>query len=70
MIHLAMNEGNTDRFMRVVLGSILIAGGLHVWGVTGCIMGIIGLIPLISGLAGWCPLYAIFKIDTCKLSKQ
>jgi hypothetical protein len=46
---------------------VLIASGLAVWGWLGAL---IGLVPLATGMAGWCPLYALFKINTCSWKRQ
>jgi membrane protein implicated in regulation of membrane protease activity len=55
------NVGNVDRIIRIVLGIILLAlvfvGPKTPW-------GWIGLIPLITGLVSFCPLYFITKIKT------
>ena len=59
------NIGKIDRNLRVVLGCALIAGGVMVPGTTGLIMATIGLVPLVTGLVGNCPVYSIFRIDTC-----
>jgi len=62
-----LNEASWDRIARVVLGVALILGGLlAVGGTGGYIMAGIGLIPLITGLMGWCPIYAIFRTGTKK----
>lgn len=57
------NEGSIDRILRVIAGLVLIAlavsGTFSPW-------GWIGVIPLITGLVGWCPVYSIFGINTCK----
>ncbi len=59
------NEGTVDRAIRVVLGiALLIIGFAAVGGTAGTIIGIIGLVPLLTGLVGWCPLYAVFGITT------
>ena len=59
------NESSWDRIARVVLGVALIVGGLTAVGETGgYIMAAVGLIPLITGLVGWCPIYSILKIGT------
>lgn len=59
------NEGTVDRAVRVALGIVLLIVGFAVIGGTaGTVVGIIGLIPLLTGLVGWCPLYSVFKIDT------
>jgi hypothetical protein len=62
-----LDEASWDRIARVVLGVALIIGGLvAVRGTGGYIMAAIGLIPLITGLMGWCPIYAIFRTGTKK----
>lgn len=55
------NEGNTDRIIRVVLAIVIFGLGLAAqsW------LGLIGFIPLLTGLVGWCPLYSIFGLSTC-----
>ena len=57
------NIGNIERILRIVIGLALVAatamGQLPVW-------GYIGIVPLATGLMGWCPPYAIFGISTCK----
>ncbi len=61
------NEASWDRIARVILGIGLIVGGLTaVGGTTGTIMAAVGLVPLATGLMGWCPVYSIFKIGTSK----
>ena len=60
------NVGSTDRALRLVVGIILIGYGTYITGTTGVVMGVVGLIPLITGLAGKCPAYSLFKINTCR----
>ena len=60
------NIGKNDRTLRVVVGCALIVCGVMVSGTVGIIMAAVGLIPLGTGLAGNCPAYSIFGIDTCK----
>lgn len=66
MDFLAKNEGTVDRAVRVVAGGALVAltamGTLPVW-------GYIGVVPLLTGLAGRCPAYSLFGINTCSLKK-
>jgi len=58
------NVGTADRVVRIVVGLALIA--FAIWGtVTWHWVGWIGLIPLITGFAGRCPVYSIFGISTC-----
>lgn len=58
------NEGQTDRLLRIVAGLILL--GLAITG-TGTPWTWIGVVPLLTGLVGWCPAYSLLGINTCKL---
>jgi hypothetical protein len=61
-----INESGADRVIRVVIGAALSAltwGGL-VTGTIGLIFKIVGLLLLLTGLVGWCPIYALAKIHT------
>ncbi len=64
------NEGNIDRFIRVVLGGVLIIFGILGSGGWSTILIVVGLIPLVTGLIGWCPLYRIFGIKTCPTKSE
>ncbi len=61
-----INEAGWDRAARVVLGIVLLALGWSgaVGGGWGAFLKIIGFVPLATGLAGWCPLYAVFRFRT------
>ncbi len=58
------NEGNIDRVLRVIVGlallSIVFVGPQTLW-------GLIGIIPLATGLVGTCPIYSILGIRTCAI---
>ncbi len=56
------NIGTTDRIIRIILGVAILALGYYYqnW------WGIIGLIPLATGLVGWCGLYTLFGMSTKK----
>lgn len=60
------NEGTIDRVVRVALGlavlSLVFVGPQTPW-------AWIGLVPIVTGLAGWCPLYTVFGINTCKIER-
>ena len=62
-IYMKQNVGKVDRWIRIVVGVILLSlivflsGGIR-W------IGLIGLIPLVTGIFGFCPLYSLFKIKT------
>lgn len=55
-----MNMGYVDRTVRMVGGILLL--GLFI---RGNIWGLIGLIPLLTGVIGICPLYSILGMETC-----
>ncbi len=57
------NQGKIDRALRIIAGGALIA-----WAVmSGNIFGYAGIILVITGLVGFCPLYALLGIDSgCK----
>lgn len=61
------NVGGIDRWIRIVLGLVLI--GLAATGTVGW-WGWLGIIPLATGALGWCPPYAIFGFNTCSMKKQ
>ncbi|MFD0668220.1 YgaP family membrane protein [Ramlibacter sp. MAHUQ-53] len=57
------NVGGIDRILRIVIGLGLVAaaatGAIGAW-------GWLGLLPLATGLVGWCPPYGLLGINTCK----
>ncbi len=60
---MAKNVGGLDRILRIVAGLALIAAALlHYVGM----WGYIGVIPLATGIIGWCPAYLPFGIKTCR----
>jgi hypothetical protein len=61
------NEGTIDRVVRVVAGAVLI--GLAATHTIGA-WGYIGIVPLITGAIGSCPLYALLGMNTCPLKRS
>ena len=61
------NIGGTDRILRIVLGIVLIA--LAVTGVIGW-WGWLGVVPLVTGLVRFCPLYLLLGMNTCPLEQR
>ena len=60
------NEAGWDRALRVLLGIVLLAlgwGGMVV-GALGVVFQVGGFLPLVTGLVGWCPAYALFGVST------
>jgi hypothetical protein len=61
------NIGRIDRALRSLVGVVLLAWALgYLPNVTPSAWGWIGLVPLITGLVGYCPAYALIGVDTCK----
>lgn len=58
------NVGSIERVLRVIAGLVLI--GLAATGTVGW-WGWLGIVPLATGLIGWCPPYAILGISTCRV---
>jgi len=58
------NVGGPDKILRVAAGVALIAFTLL--GVIGA-WGWIGLVPLLTGLFNFCPLYTLLGVSTCKI---
>ena len=59
---LARNEHTIDRAVRVVLGLALLS---LVFVGPKTLIGIVGLVPLLTGIVGSCPLYTLLGIRTC-----
>jgi hypothetical protein len=57
------NVHNVERIIRIIIGlaivSLVFIGPQSPW-------GWLGLVPLATGLLGWCPPYALLGINTCK----
>lgn len=58
------NEGKVDRVIRVIVGlgllSLIFVGPQTMW-------GLVGLVPLMTGIVGVCPLYKLVGMNTCPL---
>jgi len=61
------NVGGIDKILRIVAGLILIA--LGIMGI-GAPWTFIGIVPLATGLMGWCPAYKLIGVNTCPLKKN
>lgn len=61
------NAGKLDRILRVIVGLVLLSltviGPQSMW-------GLVGLVPLLTGLMGFCPLYTVLGIKTCPVSSK
>ncbi len=63
---LRKNVGNVDRMVRIAIGvgllSLAFIGPHTAW-------GYLGLVPILTGIVGWCPAYCPFGISTCSAPK-
>lgn len=65
------NVGGIDRVLRIVAGIVLLAlvfvlkseDGLWLW-------GLIGIVPLTTGVMNWCPAYGLFGMSTCSVEEK
>jgi len=61
-----LNVGGIDRILRIVVGLALIgatlAGMIGVW-------GWIGIVPVLTGIFKFCPLYSVLGMNTCPMDK-
>ena len=63
------NEGTMDRAARIIIGAVLLAmfflypdASLRYW-------TLLGIVPLITGLVGSCPVYTLLGMSTCPVKK-
>lgn len=57
-----INVGSTDRLLRIIAGLVIIGVGIYYqsW------WGVVGLVPLLTGIFRFCPLYTMLGTNTCK----
>jgi Protein of unknown function (DUF2892) len=65
------NMGSVDQLVRLILA--VIVGILYykgiISGTLGIVLSIIAMVFLLTSVAGFCPLYSIFGINTCGIKK-
>jgi hypothetical protein len=61
------NVGGIDRVLRMILGigllTVVFIGPKTLW-------GLIGIIPLVTSLFSFCPLYTVIGMNTCPLKQD
>lgn len=64
---MTQNVGGIDRALRIIIGLVLISlvfiGPQTAW-------GWIGVVPLLTGLIGWCPPYSLLGFNTCSVKHK
>ncbi|MBK8457315.1 MAG: DUF2892 domain-containing protein [Phyllobacteriaceae bacterium] len=64
------NEGTVDRALRVIVGIALLAAYfLYPLGTWGWVAALVGVIALVTGAVGTCPVYSLLGISTCPVKK-
>lgn len=60
------NVGKADRVLRIIVGLAIIIAGIvyQSW------LGVIGVVPLATGIIRFCPLYKLIGISTCEMHKK
>ena len=60
------NGGSTERAIRIVVGLAISGAGV----MYGNWWGAVGAVLVVTGLAGWCPPYAVMGVSTCKTKQD
>ncbi len=58
------NVGSVDRLIRLIVGAVIIVWGAY----SESWWGLVGLVPLMTGLLNWCPIYLPLNFSTIKRS--
>ena len=63
------NVGGVDKILRIVVGlgllslTLILEGNARWW-------GLVGLVPLLTGVVNFCPLYALLGLNTCPVKSK
>lgn len=63
------NVGGIDRVLRIAVGIVILSlvfileGNARYW-------GLVGLLPLVTGVFQFCPAYALFGLSTCPMERR
>lgn len=60
------NSGKAERILRATVGLVLIA--LTITGIVGA-WGWVGVVPLLTGIIGFCPAFSVLGMSTCSINK-
>lgn len=64
-----INEGTFDRALRIVAGLALLSAWFFYPDASWRHWALIGVVPLATGLIGWCPAYALPGLSTCAMKR-
>ncbi len=59
-----VNVGGADKLVRII-GGVGVLSLLFLLKGDARLLGLIGIVPLATGLVGYCPLYSILGLNTC-----
>lgn len=63
---MSKNTGNIDRIIRLIVGAVVLS---QVFIGLKTPIGYAGLILIITGLVGFCPIYKVFGLNTCPMNR-
>lgn len=63
------NIGNADRVIRIIVGLALFFAAYKTIGAASMLLAIAGVLSLITGLFGWCGMYKLLGVNTCRIDK-
>jgi len=63
------NEGTLDRVLRVAAGLVLLSLFVLFPDASWRYWSLIGVVPIVTGLIGWCPLYTVLGLSTCPVRR-
>lgn len=59
------NVGRTDKIIRIIAGLALIIFAI----VTNNLWGLLGIVPILTSIMSYCPVYSLFKASSIKKIK-
>lgn len=69
---MSTNESPIDRVIRVVIAvaAVVVAFVVGASSVLGIILFVVAAIMIVTAATGFCPLYRVFGMSTCKVSNS
>ena len=69
---MTVNEGTLDRTLRAIAGVLLVAAWLLGWltGTLAVVLGIVGVVLLLTAAVGFCPMYRMLGMNTCAVPRR
>jgi hypothetical protein len=66
------NESSIDRIIRVIIGvaALVAAFAVGIGSVGGIILAVVGVVMFVTAAVGFCPIYRVFGMSTCKVPQQ